>query len=308
MSAEQVTFHSGAIQLRGTLVKPDAPGPRAAVIILHAAGGGTRAYPFYQHLQEQLPARGVAVLTFDRRGSGASGGDFTTADFDDLAADGAAAFRCLRRRTDIDPTRIGLYGISQGGWIAPLVAVKEPDAAFLVIVSGCALPPAAQMDYAARYTLREAGFSAAVQEQALALRRQTNEYFRGAVDREALTAALRQFENEPWFAAAYLDPSAALPADPRASKWYYEMDYDPLPVWQQVSQPTLFLFGDRDRWVPVAASRATYRQATAHMSDVDFVTLAEIDHLMGERDRQDESRVSERYFEILWAWLEARLR
>lgn len=135
-----------------------------------------------------------------------------------------------------------------------------------------------------------------------------NEYFRGALDRKQIMAALSQAEKEPWFQYSYLNGSDRLPNDPRDSKWYYELDYDPLPIWKKVWQPTLFLFGDRDRWVPIPESRSNYQNATSHMTDVDFVTLEEIDHLMGEMHRKDESQVSERYLVTLWDWLKARLR
>ena len=79
MVTEDVVFSSETVQLAGTLYKPDAETVYPAVVVLHAANGGTRQFTFYQHLTTQLPARGVAVLLFDRRGSGHSSGDFEMA-------------------------------------------------------------------------------------------------------------------------------------------------------------------------------------------------------------------------------------
>jgi dipeptidyl aminopeptidase/acylaminoacyl peptidase len=300
---EHVTFKSGEIRLRGTLYKPDGPGPFGAIVVLHSASGGTRHDPFYEHLKEALPARGSAVFVYDRRGSGESEGEFATADFEALAADGAAAFNTLRRRPDIDPERIGLYGISQGGWIAPILAAKEPAVALMIIVSGCAVPPAGQMDYGARYTLNEAGFPEEIQDQAIALRHRVNDYFRGDLDRETLQAELREAKDRPWFGHAYISRAEALPEDVTQEKWYYEMDYDPLPVWGKLALPTLFLHGDRDRWVPVPESRARYQEVTAHMSEVKFVTLSGVDHLMRYADGPAEGELSAEYLEILLDWL-----
>lgn len=303
---EEVKFSSERIQLQGTLHKPNGPGPFQAVVVLHSASGGSRLDPFYDHLKAELPARDVSVLVYDRRGIGESDGDFSTADFEDLATDGAAAFTYLRERPDIDADRIGLYGISQGGWIAPIVAMKEPAAAFLVIVSGCAVPPAAQMDYGARYTLTEAGFPEEVQQRALNLRHQVNEYYRGNLERDTLLAQIKEAENEPWFKHAYIPRGNRLPEDVTLSKWYYEMDYDPLPIWQNLKQPTLFFFGDNDRWVPISKSRSNYQDVTVRMDDVKFVTLSGVDHLMHHVDGRRKGQLSAEYLEFLLDWIESR--
>src|SRR6185369_8798398 len=153
MIAEEIVFTNETVQLAGTLYKPETSMAHPALVVLHAASGETREFPFYQHLVTQLPARGIAVLLFDRRGSGRSSGDFETVSFETLATDGSAAVEYLRSRDDIDKGRIGLYGISQGGWIAPLVIGLRSDIAFLIIVSGCGVSPAEQMDYGAAYNL-----------------------------------------------------------------------------------------------------------------------------------------------------------
>src|SRR5512145_3351031 len=117
MVAQEIVFSNQAVQLAGTLYKPEAGSTSPAMVVLHAANGGTRQFAFYQHLTRQLPEHGIAVLLFDRRGSGQSAGNFETASFDTLAGDGRAAVEYLQSREDIDKKRIGLFGISQGGWI-----------------------------------------------------------------------------------------------------------------------------------------------------------------------------------------------
>lgn len=308
MLTEDVVFSNQTVQLAGTLHKPDALGPYPALVVLHAANGGTRQYAFYQHLTQQLPARSVAVLLFDRRGSGASAGDFETASFETLASDGCAAVDYLRSRADIDKARIGAYGISQGGWIVPLMAAQRPDLALLIIVSGCGVSPAAQMNYGARYTLEQAGFSAASITEAIALRNRVNDYYRGRIPRATVVAELEAAQAEPWYELAYLGPSQNLPHDVKQGKWWYEMDYDPLPVWQHIQQPTLFVFAEVDQWVPIAESMAHLGVATAHLPDVTQVRVAGTDHLMGHLNSAQPSEVSHEYIEVLVDWLTQRLR
>jgi hypothetical protein len=107
---------------------------------VHGSGPETREYilPWAR----VLIRRGIAVLGYDKRGDGRIHGDCNTASFDDLADDVVAAFEYLKTRSDIDPTQIGLLGVSQAGWIMPLAAVRAKDLAFLISISGAGLPPA----------------------------------------------------------------------------------------------------------------------------------------------------------------------
>ncbi len=303
MLAEEVIFANRTVQLAGTLYKPATEIASPALVILHAANGGTRQFPFYQHLVTHLPAWGVAVLLFDRRGSGHSSGDFETASFETLAEDGHAAVDYLSTRDDIDKSRIGLYGISQGGWIAPLVAGLRSEIAFLIIVSGCGVSPAKQMDYGATYNLREKGFTEDTIAQAISLRNQVNEYYRGHISREVVAAELDRAQSEPWFQEAYLDPGKDLPEDVTKDKWWYELDYDPLPIWRQIRPPTLFLFAEDDRWVPVAESMSKLERATAHLEDVKIMQVKGTDHLMYKTYDRTVETISEQYLATMVTWL-----
>jgi uncharacterized protein len=307
MREEEVIFTNQTVQLVGTLYKPDAETASPALVVLHAANGGTRQFPFYQHLVTHLPACGMAVLLFDRRGSGRSGGDFETASFETLAEDGNAAVGYLHSRNDIDQKQIGLFGISQGGWIAPLVVGLRSDIAFLIIVSGCGVSPAIQMDYGAAYNLHQQGFTENTIAQAIALRNCVNEYYRGHISREVVSAELYSAESEAWFQEAYINPSKDLPEDVTKSKWWHELDYDPLPIWKQIQQPTLFLFAEDDRWVPVAESISKLELATAHIKDMTIIQIKGTDHLMYKtRDKKAET-ISEEYIETMVAWLMKRI-
>lgn len=303
MIAEEVIFTNETVQLAGTLYKPNTQTTYPALVVLHAANGGIRSFPFYQHLVAHLPASGMAVLLFDRRGSGRSSGDFETASFETLAKDGSAAIEYLRSRDDIDKKRIGLYGISQGGWIAPLVVGLRSDIAFLVIVSGCGVSPAKQMDYGTAYALRKQGFTDNTITQAIALRERVNEYYRGHISREVVSAELDNAQSEPWFQDAYINPSTALPEDVTKDKWWYELDYDPLPIWKQTQQPTLFLFAEDDRWVPVAESMEKFKLATAHMKDATIIQVNGTNHLMYKTSDQKKETISEEYIETMVEWL-----
>lgn len=215
-------------------------------------------------------------------------------------------FEYLRFHQDVDAQRIGVYGISQGGWIAPIVAAREAQVAYLIVVSGSGVSPADQMDYAATYTLHEAGFSGDEVAQAIGLRQRVNEYFRGHLPRQNIQAEIEQVRHQAWYPYAYIGDED-LPLDVTRDKWYYELDYDPLRIWRQVKQPTLFLFAANDRWVPVAESISNYRIATAHLLDVTIEQIKGVDHLMSPIGLPETDQVSERYFQRLAGWLQDRL-
>ena len=138
----EVRFPSSGAVLSGTLTLPPGAGPHPAVAWVHGSGPTPRAY--LPDLQALLLRHGVAVLAYDKRGVGQSGGRYpgespTDAAIDVLARDAAAAVRFLAARPDIDPTRVGLAGHSQAGWIIPLAASRERAVRFAVIFSGPAV-------------------------------------------------------------------------------------------------------------------------------------------------------------------------
>jgi len=147
MTSEEVSFVNHSIRLSGTFYKPEGNRPHPAIVVVHPASSGDRTDPFYDHLKSEMPKHGIAVLIFDRRGSGASEGDFETADFEDLAGDVISAVEYLPSRADIDKAKIGLHSTSQGAWIAPIAAARRPDIAFVIAVSASGVTPADQMNY-----------------------------------------------------------------------------------------------------------------------------------------------------------------
>ena len=90
-------------------------------------------------LADALNRRGIAVLRYDKRGVGDSNGDFAAATSTDFASDVDAAIAFLNSRPEVNKKRIGLIGHSEGGAIAPLVAVRNPAVAFSVLLAGLAM-------------------------------------------------------------------------------------------------------------------------------------------------------------------------
>lgn len=132
---EEVQFSSGSVRLAGTLVLPPGSPPYPAIVLVHGSNAQTRDAlgPWSRF----FVAQGFAVLSYDKRGSGNSTGEWKSAGFHSLADDAIAGVRFLSSRSDIKRDRVGLWGISQGGWILPIVATKAvAEVAFLVVHAG----------------------------------------------------------------------------------------------------------------------------------------------------------------------------
>jgi hypothetical protein len=119
---EFVTFRSGDLTLRAKLILPEGNGPFPVMVPVH----GSEDYSAVHHYSDpyMFAAHGIAAFIYDKRGTGGSEGKFT-ANFHVLSDDTVAAVRYLRQRPDIDGDDIHLAGYSQGGWIAPLAALKD---------------------------------------------------------------------------------------------------------------------------------------------------------------------------------------
>src|SRR3954453_15356730 len=135
-----------------------------AIVALHGASEGERGWYLYRHLHDVLPPAGIGVLTFDRRGEGASTGDPSRGAFA-VQADDAISFA-----NAIDAERVGLWGISQGSWVAPLAATRSKRIAFLVLLAATGVTPAAQMRYAVAEQIQRGGFGAEAAARAVGLR------------------------------------------------------------------------------------------------------------------------------------------
>ncbi|MEM1190347.1 MAG: alpha/beta hydrolase [Pseudomonadota bacterium] len=136
---QDIEFISGDATLSGSLVLPaDGRVLRAVVVFVHGSGPQERSLPLANHFARS----GVGAFVYDKRGVGKSGGRYEAAqavsgdNIDRLAEDAAAALAALRERPALDGAALGLAGISQAGWIAPLAAHKSGLAHFLLLWSG----------------------------------------------------------------------------------------------------------------------------------------------------------------------------
>lgn len=257
-SQREVRFRNGAVELSGTLYAPLGKGPFPAVAMVHGSGAASRRV--FAGLGRHFASKGIALLAHDKRGAGCSTGDWTRASYEDLAGDALAAVAALRSIPGVDPDRVGLAGISQGGWIIPIAASSSRDVAFAVLLSAPAVSGRSQFLTNTRGTLESAKLSRTDIDQGMAL---ADLLLRTAADdahRPELEAAIRKSGGERWFRAALpLDtqPLDAVLAQLRAAG----LDRDPVPALEKTRCPVLAVWGGADSGVPPAENRPAMEEA-----------------------------------------------
>ena len=244
---EEVRFRNGDVTLSGTLFIPSGKGPHPAVVFVHGDGPDTReGYRFFADL---FARHGIAALIYDKRGVGASTGDWRQSRFSDLADDALAGVQLLRSRNDINPKQIGLWGGSQGGWITPLAASRSKDVTFLIIKSGPAVGPAQLATYKSVTRVRNAGFSPEVIQQVTALMNLQFDILRTGKGWEKLETEVQKVRNESWYRHV-----AVMSHSTWDSSWMnygLDIDFDPVPIFERLNIPVLSLLGELDVDTPV---------------------------------------------------------
>ncbi len=250
--AVDVSFRNGPVILSGTLCIPRTPGRHPAVVLLQGSGGETR-WGTNRFIADRFARSGIAALVYDKRGSGASTGDWKMSSYDDLANDAIAGIDLVASRPDIDAKRIGLHGHSEGGIIAPIAAAHAPSkVAFIVAEDTVAGLVRDQDIYRVSHQIREAGFTDAQVKRALDLYKLMIEVLRGAKPYHELETASQSVRSEEWYQWLAIPPEQSY-----LWTWYPRVgNLNTLVFWKQVHAPVLLIYGERDRLVPVDESLA----------------------------------------------------
>lgn len=246
---EQIGFPSGTLRMSGTLVLPNGPGPHPAVVMIHGSGPATR--DALRPWADMYARRGVAVLIHDKRGTGASTGNWARASFEDLAGDALAGIAYLRGRPEINGRQIGLHGMSLGGWIAPLAASRAPnDVAFVIVESAPVLSPREHERLRVEQQMRADDFSPEQVARATAFMDQKFDVARTGQGWDRLVETMGRASREGWL--TYVNAPTSL--ESLQWNWTNVLSYDPLPALERLRCPVLVLYGGLDRIVPATHS------------------------------------------------------
>ncbi|MGW4767433.1 alpha/beta hydrolase family protein [Nocardia sp. NPDC004278] len=280
--SEDVTYRNGDITIAGTLTEPEGNGPFPAILLISGSGAQDRNEELMGHkpfllLADTFTRAGYAVLRTDDRGVGGTSGKLDDANYTDLADDAATGVKFLRARPDIDPAHVGLFGHSEGGYLAPLVAAR-PDSgiAFAILMAGPSVPGWEVLIEQNRALLTAAGApQSRVDEQVAYITDWTNLIRSGDL---AGAKDLSQRHNE------------SLPPEQRASADVLNayntpymaafISYDPAPALSALHIPVLAFFGTKDLQVLATQNEPPMRDHLAADPDATVHVFPGLNHLM----------------------------
>ena len=314
---EEVSIRSGDVTIAGTLLLPQASPPYPAVVLVHGSIPSLR--DFYRVYAQPFVQQGIAALIYDKRGHGASLGS-SDSSIAERAADAQAAVTYVQTRPDIDPQRVGLWGLSNGTWSIPRVAAQMPEQlAFLIAVGAAGVSVARAETYRKRCELDAWGIAEEVLDQVERAWSIIYEYaasgrwndrwdeefeplVRGVhAVKELHAIPLQQYAR----ANPVLSPIPPLITASQLKEGYGglapDLAYDPIADYEQVRCPVLFLMGELDRNLPPqecvdrveqALQRGHHSHATVRVfpqtghamnvisSSCEGITLEEATHLL----------------------------
>ena len=299
-----ISFKSGDVVLTGTVRLPLTEGKHAAIFLMQGSGAVDReGESFYA---DHFARRGIVTLVYDKRGTGSSGGDYRDESFDDFASDALAGIHYLQQRPEVDAKRVGLYGRSHGGMVAPVAAASSTDVAFIINVSGAGVSPHRQVTYQAEAQMRRDGFPESDIAEALAYLKLKWEVARTGGERwSELQAATQNARDKKWLPR--VQPATRL--EDIVPSWKLQMGYDPMPALENVKCPVLAIFGELDTLTPVAESIDNYRRglAKAANKDVTIRVFSNADHALlvwpGPADRAHWPALAAGYVEMMTDWI-----
>jgi len=283
------------ITLAGTLTLPSGDAPSPVVLLISGSGPQDRNETIYNHrpflvLADYLTRQGIAVLRVDDRGARESTGIFSQATSEDFASDVLAGIEYLKTRKEINPKQIGLIGHSEGGLIAPVVAVKSADVAFIVLMAGPGLTGEEILYLQGALISRAMGVS----EEDIAKNRQFNEKIFSVIkeekDKKNTEERLHQMFMEDWEKMS--EEEKSMIDDPEVfiktqlqsllSPWLkFFLTYDPKPTLSKVKCPVLAINGEKDLQVPPKENLSAIEEALVAGGNKNFTVkeLPGLNHL-----------------------------
>jgi fermentation-respiration switch protein FrsA (DUF1100 family) len=283
---EDVSYENKAqnVTLAATLTIPQGKGPFPAVVLITGSGPQDRDETLLGHkpflvLSDYLTRHGIAVLRADDRGTAKSTGDFKTATTADFATDTEAGIAYLKTRPEVDPHKIGLIGHSEGGVIAPMIAARNKDVAFIVMMAGTGVPGdeiiVAQSEAIAVASGKDPAEAAknAATERAMIKIVETEKD--EAVLEKELTEKMKQSGDVP-------EAQIGLQIKQLTSPWFrYFLTYDPAIALRKVTCPVLALNGSLDKQVLPSQNLPPIRKALAESGNqhVEIDELPGLNHL-----------------------------
>ena len=297
---EEVTFvnEKEGNTLVGTLTIPQGEGPFPAMVLVSGSGQQDRDEELMNHrpfwiIADYCALHGIAVLRYDDRGIGGSKGEVENATTMDFSYDAEAAFDYLRTRKEINASKIGILGHSEGGIINFMVAARRPEVAFLVSLAGPSVNGIEVLKEQQAAILRASGMSEEAVQFSSNANAQLFDIIEASNDREEADSLLRQLVKS-W---GYNEELTEQTVGQLASPWmYYFLKYDPTEAIVKTNCPALLLNGSKDLQVIASQNLPGYEKIISDYGKTNLTLreLPDLNHLF----QHCETGSPNEYFEI----------
>lgn len=297
---EEVTFvnEKEGNTLAGTLTIPEGEGPFPAMVLVSGSGQQNRDEELMNHrpfwvIADYCARHGIAVLRYDDRGVGGSDGEVKNATSMDFSYDAEAAFDYLRNRKEINATKVGILGHSEGGVINFMVSARRPEVAFLVSLAGPSVNGIEVLKEQQAAILRASGMTEEMVQFNGNANSQMFDIIETSNDREEADTLLRQLL-KGW---GYNEELTEQTVGQMASPWmYYFLRYDPTDAIVKTNCPALLLNGTKDLQVIASQNLPGYEKIIAEHGKTNLTLreLPDLNHLF----QHCETGSPNEYFEI----------
>ncbi|MET0497456.1 MAG: alpha/beta hydrolase [Steroidobacteraceae bacterium] len=301
-------FDGEGVKLAGRLILPKGQTAIPVVVLLH--GSESDSSLLFNSMQRRLPAAGIGVFVYDKRGTGKSTGTYTQ-DFTLLARDAVAAMKEARRLAGYRVGRIGYQGPSQGGWIAPLAAQSAP-VDFVIVTFGLAVSPVEEDREAVELNMQK--YPPDIQAKALEIASAAEDLIASGMTQgfERLEQVRELYQREPWFKDVRGNFTYLLlgfsPAELREKRQMFvlgtPMHYDSVPVIASLKTPQLWILAQDDIDAPSAETARRLEKLRASGHPITTAMFPRTEHGIFEYETQpDGTRLSTRqpqgYLELM---------
>jgi len=201
------------IKLAGMLFLPDEEGSFPVAILIHGSGPSKRNSVWYLSVTKYLQENGIAVLLPDKRGCEKSEGEWIGANFKELATDVISAVEFVKKQDQFQYSEIGIIGMSQGGWIAPIAAKNSNDISFVACISGATV----------------------------------------STDEQLLHEEINNIAPYTYKFIARMIAPLTVKKIKKSKTFSPFRGFDPIPYWEKIKIPVFLAYGENDKNVPVNA-------------------------------------------------------
>lgn len=297
-SVTETSFKNDSLTLFADIYTPKKTDKKVGIALIQGSGNSDRTNLWSKAYAEILAENGYYVLLPDKRGSGKSEGSWKNASFLDLSTDAIESVHHLRNLKTLD--FVGVMGLSQGGFIAPIAASKDTTIKFVIDIVGAAVTLEEQIIHEVTNTAIEEGLKPNEIKEVLDLHVLMKQY---AIDRKwtPLENMFAKLDSSSWS-----DFANTFPQNKDIWVWNWiklNIDFNPMDYWKQVNQPVFVAYGSKDQNdnMPVYESVYRLQKGFKSMEKENYeINIYETGHAMYE---DDKAEIRKEFIEDLLNWL-----